>query len=206
MTVAIDFYFDFVSPYSYLAGTVLPGVAANHSAVIEYRPFTLIELMQKVGNRPTSIECQNKGIYVIADLQRWARRYQVAFVPNPAWPRIDFAELGRGALVAMDEGRVADYVAAIFRALWGDAADLGQRPRLMEVLARAKIDGEHLLQRAASPEYVARLTESTIAAADRGVFGSPTMFVGEEMFFGNDRFDFMIQALAPAASSARILR
>jgi 2-hydroxychromene-2-carboxylate isomerase len=199
MTAAIDFYFDFVSPYSYLASTVLPGVAASHGAAVNYRPFTLIELMQKVGNRPTSIECQNKGVYVMADLQRWAKRYRVEFAPNPAWPRIDFAELGRGALVALDEGRGADYVAAIFRAVWGDAADLGQRPKLIEVLARAKLDGDRLLQRATSPDYVTRLKESTVAAAERGVFGSPTMFVGKEMFFGNDRFDFMIQALAPAA-------
>jgi 2-hydroxychromene-2-carboxylate isomerase len=69
----------------------------------------------------------------------------------------------------------------------------------MDVLAQAKLDGGHLLQRAASPEYIVRLKESTAAAAGRGVFGSPTMFVGKEMFFGNDRFDFMIQALAPAA-------
>jgi len=70
MTAAIDFYFDFVSPYSYLASTVLPRVAASHGAAIDYRPFTLIELMQKVGNWPTTIECQNKGVYVMADLER----------------------------------------------------------------------------------------------------------------------------------------
>jgi 2-hydroxychromene-2-carboxylate isomerase len=198
MTAAIDFYFDFVSPYSYLASTVLPGVAASHGAAIDYRPFTLIELMQKVGNRPTTIECQNKGVYVMADLERWAKRYQVEFVPNPAWQRIDFAALGRGALVALDDGRGADYVAAIFRAVWGDAADLSQRSKLMDILGQAKLDGDRLFQRAASAEYVARLKDCTTAAAERGVFGSPTMFVGKEMFFGNDRFEFMTQALALA--------
>jgi 2-hydroxychromene-2-carboxylate isomerase len=198
MTAAIDFYFDFVSPYSYLASTVLPGVAASHGAAIDYRPFTLIELMQKVGNRPTTIECQNKGVYVMADLERWAKRYQVEFVPNPAWQRIDFAELGRGALVALDDGRGADYVAAIFRAVWGDAADLSRRSKLMDILGQAKLDGDRLFQRAASAEYVARLKDCTTAAAERGVFGSPTMFVGKEMFFGNDRFEFMTQALALA--------
>jgi 2-hydroxychromene-2-carboxylate isomerase len=132
--------------------------------------------MQKVGNRPTTIECQNKGVYVMADLERWAKRYQVEFVPNPAWQRIDFAELGRGALVALDDGRGADYVAAIFRAVWGDAADLSQRSKLMDILGQAKLDGDRLFQRAASAEYVARLKDCTTAAAERGVFGSPTMF------------------------------
>jgi 2-hydroxychromene-2-carboxylate isomerase len=199
MTTAIDFYFDFVSPYSYLASTILPGIAKSHAASINYRPFTLLELMQKVGNRPTTIECQNKGTYVIADLQRWAKRYQVQFAPNPFWQRIDFPELGRAALVAADEGRGADYIAAVFRAVWGEAADLSQRSKLVGVLAQANMDGARLLQRAASPEYATKLEMSTAAAAERGVFGSPTMFVGKEMFFGNDRFDFMTQAFAAAA-------
>jgi len=136
MTTTIDFYFDFVSPYSYLANTILPGIAKSHAISINYRPFTLLELMQKVGNRPTSIECQNKGAYVMADLQRWAGRYQVDFTPNPFWQTIDFPELGRGALVAIDESRGADYVAAVFRAIWGEATDLSQRPKLIAVLRR----------------------------------------------------------------------
>jgi 2-hydroxychromene-2-carboxylate isomerase len=199
MTAAIDFYFDFVSPYSYLASTILPGIAKSHAASINYRPFTLLELMQKVGNRPTSIECQNNGTYVVADLQRWAKRYQVHFAPNPFWQRIDFPELGRAALVAVDEGRGADYVAAVFRAVWGEAADLSQRSKLVGVLTQANMDGARLLQRAASSEYATKLEMSTAAAAERGVFGSPTMFVGKEMFFGNDRFDSMTQAFAAAA-------
>jgi 2-hydroxychromene-2-carboxylate isomerase len=140
-----------------------------------------------------------QGAYVMADLQRWAKRYQVHFAPNPVWPRIDFPELGRAALVAVDEDRGGDYVAAVFRAVWGEAADLSQRSKLIGVLTRANMDGARLLQCAASPEYATKLEESTAAAAERGVFGSPTMFVGQEMFFGNDRFDFMTQAFAAAA-------
>jgi 2-hydroxychromene-2-carboxylate isomerase len=156
-------------------------------------------LMQKVGNRPTTIECQNKGNYVMADLQRWATRYQVQFRPNPFWQSIDFPELGRGALVAIDEERGADYVTAIFKAIWGEAADLSQRSKLLDVLAGARIEGTRVLQRAATPEYAAKLEKHTAAAAQRGVFGSPTMFVGQDMFFGNDRFDFVTRALAAAA-------
>ena len=71
MPAEIDFYFDFISPYSYLASTALPRLATEHAALISYRPFGLLDLMKIVGNRPTSIECQNKGVYVMADLQRW---------------------------------------------------------------------------------------------------------------------------------------
>ena len=199
MTATIDFYFDFVSPYSYLAHTILPGIARSHGAAINYRPFTLLQLMQNVGNRPTTIECRNKGAYVMADLQRWAKRYQVAFAPNPFWQTIDFPLLARGALVAIDDGRGVDYVTSVFLAIWGEAADLSQPATLVAVLAQANIDGGRLLQRAATSEYAAKLEQNTVAAAERGVFGSPTMFIGTEMFFGNDRFDFMTQALAAAA-------
>jgi 2-hydroxychromene-2-carboxylate isomerase len=199
MTATIDFHFDFVSPYSYLANTMLPGIAESHGATINYRPFILLDLIQKVGNRPTTIECKSKGAYVMADLQRWARRYQVAFAPNPFWQTTDFPLLARGARVAIDDGRGADYVTAVFRAIWSEAADLSQPATLVAVLAQVNIDGGRLLRRAGTSEYAAKLENNTAIAAERGVFGSPTMFVGTEMFFGNDRFDFITQALAAAA-------
>jgi 2-hydroxychromene-2-carboxylate isomerase len=77
MTRTIDFYFDFPSPYAYLAHTQFPGIAAEHGARIVYHPFRILELMRIVGNRPTTIECKNKGKYASADLQRWVKRYKV---------------------------------------------------------------------------------------------------------------------------------
>ena len=113
MPATIDFYFDFVSPYSYLASIILPRLAAGHGSSTHYRPFGLVDLMKIVGNRPTTIECNNKAVYAMADLQRWARGYHVRFTANPHWQRVDFAELGRGALVAIDEDRGAEYVNAV---------------------------------------------------------------------------------------------
>ena len=199
MPVEIDFYFDFVSPYSYLASAVLPGLAMEHSAALRYRPFRLLDLMTIVGNRPTTLECKNKGVYAMADIRRWAESYHVDFAPNPHWQGIDFAELGRGALVALDEGRGVDYVDAVYPAMYGRPRDLSRRSELLAVLDKAGFDGVRLLNRAKSAEYVAKLEESTNAAAERGVFGSPTMFVGSEMFFGNDRLDFVGRALRAAA-------
>ena len=195
----IDFYFDFISAYSYLANTILPRLAAEHGVSISYRPFVLLELMKIVDNRPTTLECKNKSIYAMADLQRWARSYQVDFAPSPFWSGIDFAELGRGMLVALDDGREADYVNAVYLAVYGKPIDLGQRSELIGVLDKAGFDGARLLDRAKSAPYVARLDQCTAAAARRGVFGSPTMFVGDEMFFGNDRLDFVAEALRSAA-------
>ena len=137
MTNSIDFYFDFPSPYAYLAHTQLPRIAAEHGATIVYHPFRILELMKIVGNRPTTIECKNKSKYAGADLQRWVKRYKVGFARNPNSKSFDFAALDRAALVAIADGRGADYVAAIFAAIWGKPEDLSQRTVLQAVLMQA---------------------------------------------------------------------
>lgn len=199
MTRTIDFYFDFPSPYAYLAHTQLRGIAAEHGARIVYHPFRILELMRIVGNRPTTIECKNKGKYASADLQRWVKRYKVDFSRNPHSKTFDFAELDRGALVAIGDGRGAEYVTAVFAAMWGKPGDLSQRSVFVDVLNRAGFDGQRLLERASTDAVIAQLEAETNAAAERGVFGAPTMFIGDQMFFGNDRLDFVADALSSAA-------
>ena len=191
MTRTIDFYFDFPSPYSYLAHTQLPRIAAEHGAAVAYHPFRILELMKIVGNRPTTIECKNKGKYAGADLQRWTRRYNVDFAINPHSKSFDFA--------AIEDGRGAEYVTAVFAAIWGKPEDLSQRSVLLDVLERVGFDAQLLLERASADAMIAQLEAETKAAAERGVFGAPTMFVGDEMYFGNDRFDFVVEALRSAA-------
>jgi 2-hydroxychromene-2-carboxylate isomerase len=199
MTRTIDFYFDFPSPYAYLAHTQIPRIADENGAAVNYHPFRILELMKIVGNRPTTIECRNKGKYAGADLQRWTKRYKVDFAKNPHSKSFDFAELNRGALVAIEDGRGVDYVTAVFAAIWGKPDDLSQRSVLIDVLERVGFDARRLLERASTDAMVARLEAETKAAAERGVFGAPTMFIGDQMYFGNDRFEFVVEALRSAA-------
>ena len=198
MTRTVEFYFDIPSPYSYLAHTQVPKIAAEHGATVIYHPFRVLELMTIVGNRPTTIECKNKGKYAGADLQRWTKRYDVEFSRNPYSKSFDFAELDRGALVAIEDGRSAEYVTTVFAAIWGRPADLSQRSVLIDILERAGFDAPRLVERANAEDIIARLDTETKAAAERGVFGAPTMFVGNQMFFGNDRLDFVAEALRSA--------
>lgn len=198
MTRAIEFYFDFVSPYSYLACTQLPGLARQYGAEIVYKPFRLLELMKLVGNRPTTIECKNKQRYAGAGLGRWAARYGVSLRRNPHLRNVDTARLLRGALIAADNGNVAPYVSAVFGALWNGERNLSQDTELVELLEQAGLDAEKLLERAANDDVVARLDRETAAAAERGLFGSPSFVVGDELFFGNDRLEFVAAALATA--------
>jgi 2-hydroxychromene-2-carboxylate isomerase len=195
MAHTIEFYFDFPSPYAYLAHTQLPSIAAEHNAEIMYHPFRILELMKLVGNRPTTIECKSKGKYASIDLQRWTKRYGVEFARNPHSRSFDFAELDRGALVAIADGRGAEYVTAVFSGIWAKQANLSQRSVLIDLLGRAGFDAPRLLERACGEETIAKLEAETAAAAERGVFGAPTMFVGDHMYFGNDRLDFVAEAL-----------
>ena len=204
MTPIIGFYFDFISPYTYLASQSLPRIAEAHGTEIDYRPFDLVALMPLVGNRPTTLECEAKGAYAITDLVRWATRTGTAFVPNPHWPTIDFPRLARGALVALERNSGSVYVEAIFKALWGEAVDQSGQDRLIAILDAAGLEGADLLRAADDADHIAQVKQATAAAAERGIFGSPTIFVGKEMFFGNDRLDFVIEALREAQAASEV--
>jgi 2-hydroxychromene-2-carboxylate isomerase len=199
MAHRIEFYFDFVSPYTYLASTQIARIAAAADAEVVYTPFRILELMQMVGNRPTTVECKSKSRYATADLGRWAARYKVKIQPNPKLRSFDYNELRQAALVAIEQGRAAALVHAVLRAVWADTIDLTEKPARIGLLDQAGFDGARLLEQAGQPEYAAKLDETTKAAAERGVFGSPAFFVGEQLFFGNDRLDFLADALQSAA-------
>jgi 2-hydroxychromene-2-carboxylate isomerase len=194
----IEFFFDFLSPYSYLAATRFPRLRADTGTEIVYTPFRILELMKMVGNRPTTVECKSKGAYAGVDIQRWAARYGVPFKRNPHLRSFDHDLLRRTALAAGEQGGADTCVATIYGALWAGDVDLSQRPALAALLDQAGFDGEALLTVASEARFGELLDKSTEAAAQRGVFGSPTFFVGDQMFFGNDRLDFVVEALEAA--------
>ena len=124
----IEFYFDFVSPYSYLATTQFPRLRADTGAEIVYTPFRILELMKLVGNRPTTVECKNKGTYAGADIRRWAARYGVPYKRNPHLRSIDHDLLRRAAVVAIEQGRGDTYVQECLQ------GDLGRRSQSCRAL------------------------------------------------------------------------
>ena len=193
---ALDFYFDYRSPYAYLAQTQVRSLGVE----IAWRPFEILQLMDQVGNVPTSITCKTKGRYLGADLQRWVALYRVPFQRNPQGAEIDARRLLRATLAADELGQADAAVAAIFAAYWGGSgAPLVTPGDLVEVLNGAGVSGPGLLARIEDPALDAALDEATAAAAARGVFGAPTLYIGDEMFFGNDRFDFIRASLGIAA-------
>lgn len=194
MAKTVEFFFDFGSPYSYLAYKALPGVAAAHGAQIVWRPMLLGGVFKATGNH-SPVEIPAKGKWVHQDLQRWAARYGAAFKNNPHFP-INTLVLMRGAAGMQLRGSEFDkYVEAIFRAMWEEPRNLGEPRELAEVLRQAGFDAEGFLALVNDAAVKEQLKNNTEEAVARGVFGAPTFFVGEEMFWGQDRLDFVAQAL-----------
>ncbi|MFL5297769.1 MAG: 2-hydroxychromene-2-carboxylate isomerase [Phenylobacterium sp.] len=189
MMAPVEFFFDFRSPYSYLAFSQLGDIG------LAIRPMDVLEVMKEVGNTPTTIVCAAKGRYAGADLQRWTALYRLPFQRHPEMRSVDGRRLLRAVLAAGDQARAA--VAALFPAMWGDPQPLATPEDVAALLAKAgvTVDAATL----DDPSLDARLSEASHAAAERGVFGAPTFITGGEMFFGNDRLDFLRRHLEQAA-------
>jgi 2-hydroxychromene-2-carboxylate isomerase len=191
----VEYFFDFGSPTSYLAWTQLPAIAAAAGADIAWRPMLLGGVFKATGNAsPVSVAA--KGRWMGQDIRRWAKRYGVPFRFNPYFP-INTLTLMRGA-VALQMRRPDDfskYLDVVHRAMWQDERNLGDPAVLAATLSAAGFDADAFTGLAAEPEVKAALVANTEEAVARGVFGAPTFFVGESMFFGQDRLDFVREAL-----------
>ncbi len=192
----LAFYFDFGSPASYLAWTQLPQIAADTGAQVAWRPMLLGGVFKATGNSPP-ISVPAKGRWMLGDLARWAQRYGAPFVFNPAFPVNTLTLMRIAAGVQMRQPALfGAYTAAVFKALWEQQRNLGDAAVLAATLAEAGLDAAALIALAADAEVKAALVAATEEAVARGVFGAPTIFVGDQMFFGQDRLDFVREALA----------
>ncbi|WP_431274054.1 2-hydroxychromene-2-carboxylate isomerase [Variovorax ureilyticus] len=195
MTKSVEFYFDFGSPASYLAATQLPRLCAEAGAELVWKPMLLGGVFQATGNHsPATIRA--KGPYMMQDLARFARRYGVPFSFNPHFP-VNTLLLMRGAtgMQMHEPERFAAYVDAMYRAMWALPRNLNDPATVEAVLQEAGFDAAKMLGLANAQDVKDRLKAVTQEAVERGVFGAPTMFVGQQMFWGQDRLDFVREAL-----------
>ena len=191
----IEFFFDFGSPTTYLAYTQLPRIARETGATLMYRPMLLGGVFKATGNA-SPVTVPAKGRWMGGDIARWAQRWGVPFAFNPHFP-INTLTLMRGA-VGLQMRQPADferYVEAVFKAMWVQPRKLGDAGELGAVLTQAGLDAAAFGALVADPEVKAALVGNTEEAVARGVFGAPTCFVGGEMHFGQDRLDFVREAL-----------
>ena len=196
MNRTVEYFFDFGSPTSYLAWTQLPKIATEAGAEIVWRPMLLGGVFKAAGNA-SPVTVPAKGRWMNGDITRWAARYGVPFRFNPHFP-INTLTLMRGAtgLQMRQPADLMRYLEVVHRAMWESPVNLGDPAVLAATLAAAGFDAEAFMALVADPEVKARLVATTEEAVARGAFGAPTFFVGETMFFGQDRLDFVREALA----------
>lgn len=190
----IEFCFDVGSPTTYLAWTQLPSIAERHGATIDYQPVLLGAIHKATGNKsPAAVMA--KAMWLNADLARFAKRYGVPVRFNPHFP-INTLQLMRGAAALRGTEQFLPYCDLVFNAMWVDPANLGDPAVLAETLRAGGFDPVEIVELASRQETKDALREATERAIARGAFGAPTFFIDGEMHFGQDRLDFVEEAIA----------
>lgn len=200
MSRRIEFFFDVVSPYSYLAATQIDALAAKHDARVEWLPFFLGGVMQATGNKPPA-SLPARGPYLFRDVQRWSTKYGVPLRFPKVFPANTLkAQRMLTAIPTQDPAAVAKLALGFFALYWAEGGDPNDDATLVARADALGFDGASLLASASQDVTKAILKERTDEAVRRGAFGAPTMFFDGEMYFGNDRLVLLEDALVASAS------
>jgi len=193
MPSTLEFYFDFGSPNAYIAHVRLPPIVARTRARVAYRIMLLGGVFQATGNvSPAALKF--KLGYIRRDMLRFINKFEVPFRMNPHFP-VNTLKLMRGAVVAEEDGFLATYMDAAFRGMWRDGLNMADEAVFADALERGGLDAAHVMRRINEESVKDKLKTYTAAAVARGIFGAPTFFVGDEMFFGQDRLELVEEAL-----------
>lgn len=201
MAIDLEFFFDYGSPFSYIANSQLAALAERTGCRIAYRPMLLGGVFKATDNRSPALDpVEARRRHAGVDMARWVARYGIDFAFNPHFP-INTLKLMRHAHAAQREGVFDAFHAAVYPAFWAQGLDLGDDAVIAAVLTGAGLDATGLAAAAADPDVKDALRETTDEAVARGAFGAPTFFVGDEMFFGNDRLVLVEDALRAGGRS-----
>ncbi len=188
--VTIDFIFDFGSPNAYLSAKVLPGIAGRTGATVRRVPCLLGGIFKATNNASPMVAfggVKGKLAYEGLETRRFVQKHGLtAFKSNPHFP-VNTLTIMRGLVAARRAGVEDAYVDVVLAAMWENAEKMDDPEVIARVLNAGGLDGAALLAATQDPEVKAELVANTEAAVERGVFGIPTFFVGDEMFFGKDR-------------------
>lgn len=193
MAKTLEFYFDIVSPASYLAWTQMPKLLEETGAEIVYKPFFLPGVFE--GAKSSSpITVPAKGKWLFHDLKRWAKMYDVPFVMNEHFPLSSVYAM-RGLNNYLGTEQFVPLGDALFKAMWADNKNVNDQAVMGDVLANAGIDPGEYMEKLNDPANKQALIAVGEEAVSRGVFGAPTFFVGKFMHWGQDRLQFVREDL-----------
>lgn len=190
MPTTIDFIFDFASPNAYFSHHVLKGVAARTGAKVKYIPCLLGGIFKATGNQAPMLAfagVAGKLEYDRLETTRFIEKHGLTnFVMNQHFP-VNTVMMQRGALVAEQDGRLMEYIESGLECMWEDSLNMSDKDVFAKVMTDKGFDGGAILERTQDPDIKQKLINNTAEAVERGAFGVPTFYVGDEMFFGKDR-------------------
>lgn len=204
MTVTVEFHFDFGSPNAYLVHRVIPAIEARTGATFRYVPVLLGGVFKATGNRSPGeafAGIRNKPDYERLETERFVRRHGITgFVRNPFFP-VNTLRIMRGAVAADMDGSLTPYIDAVFHHMWEQPKKMDEPEVIRAALNESGLDGSAMLSRIEDAAVRQRLIQNTDASVARGAFGSPTFFIGSEMWFGKDRLRDIEDAVAAASDA-----
>lgn len=189
MTKTLEFFWDPASPYTYLASTQLDQLAQQTGVAVRYRPFLLGGVFQATGNKAPGL-LPAKGKHMMRDLDLLARYHKVPVAAPDSFPVHSVLAL-RCALVAETLGDPVPFSNAVMHGHWGMGLDVSRPEVIRDIAEQVDLDGEALIAGAQDPGIKQQLKDNTAEAVERGAFGAPTFFVGDQMFWGADRLDLI---------------
>lgn len=199
MAKTLEFFFDYMSPTSFLGWAVVPGVIERTGAELKIKPMFLGGVMKATGNQPPGM-VPAKGKYMQQDMARCCARHGIQIFSNKHFPMMNTRPLtGATIRLAADQEQQIKLLNAGFKHVWGrkdGGVNTGDEAEFKEAFGSEGFDADQLWALGNDPETKAMLRANTEEAIARGAFGAPTFFVGDEMFFGHDRLDYAEEALA----------
>ena len=201
----LEFFYDYSSPWTYLAFSRIEELCRAVGAELVWRPILVGGIFNTVN--PSVYEQRERPVpakarYMLKDLQDWAAECGVTIVFPPSVFPVNSVKALRGALVALEHGRISAYSRAVFAGYFGDDLDISRDDVLRPIVERVGIDASEYFAKIAQQDYKDRIRANTEECMRRGGFGSPTMFVGDDMYFGNDRLPLVARALRRASDAA----
>ncbi len=190
MSVSIEFHFDFGSPNAYLCHLVIPDLEKRMGERVEYVPILLGGVFKATNNVSPAVSLQgikNKGEYQALEIQRFLVRYGITdFARNPFFP-VNTLKVMRGAIAAQRLDCFDRYVGEVYRHMWAQPKKMDDPDVIRAAFEESELPADALISGMQDPSVKAQLIANTDDAVTRGVFGSPSFFVGDELFFGKDR-------------------
>lgn len=194
MSKTLDFYFSFISPFSYIAQTQLAGLVERTQCNITYHALDHHQLF-KLSHNPGPITIPDKAKYLAKDLQDWCKYYNIPFKIPSRFPKTSSRPAAAGAAFAQQQGKLPQWITAVLQAYFVCDRDIADPQVLGEIGTEIGLDAQSVATAVNDPVILQQVDAETKAASGRLIFGVPTFFIGDDMYWGSDRLMFVEQAL-----------